>query len=894
MLNKIRAYHDGIVDYLTNGAKSGRDYHRDELDERVVLAGDLGVTGLIIDSIDSKSNRYQSFVLSFKEDYLDKETLRQITKDFEKFVFSAYQSDEYDFYAEAHLPKIQSYIDKSNGELVDRKPHIHLVVPKTNLLTGQFLDPLGYFNHSAKYIDAFKEYVNYKYNLASPKDNQRLSFTNSSDILSRYKGDLYKGSNKEFRELLLAEVIKRDIKTLNGFSVLLSDYGIVEIGKKGKPDQYFKVKRPSDSKFIRLDDNAFSADFLALPVEEKNKFLTSGKWSAPKPTLSECETLLQEWHELRAKEAKYINSGSKKKYIAYKALSKEEKISFLNDQAEAFYQKHQWHDIEGLDTAVQSLENTAPVARPISPKVPDAGTGRTSDSVLGQSGRDTNEMKLQAQAGQLAEINEIKRHLDAKRLLAHLSKSHGVRLESHLVHKGQDGSDRIQCGNRNLNVADFLTKERNLSWKEAESILREVYAAQLAQVPAQPFQSRNEQLSQAYRQWKDTEIRQRQKETISNLRDERDSTISEARKQFGLKRGQIEGNKGLSKDQQRLQIDLAKAQREHAIKEARDLCHASEAAEKNRWSLKGNRRYMLYLAEVVQKNPELAEAALIELRKQQPDLVDKERVGEFIEAEDQNVQNEIIFRNPSKAMTYEVDYRGHITYQFDGLAVMKDEGRRLKILQATNPDVIEEALMLAKAKFGNKLTLTGSDEFKRQSVQIAVEKGLGVNFTDPKLQELKHSLEHEKAERKRLITIGRQQVAASKEQKNLKEKNEAEAKALAKAKAQEKAKAEETAREEKAKAKTIQPPAPKPQPVSIEPQISVPGSKPAPTDMTHKGEVVALDEHFVYQQTKHGIVHHAKEQFKEVPSLGDDVAIRYGRGQIQSVKPIDKGHTLGM
>lgn len=893
MLIRVSGGREGIGDYLVNGHKSGRDGHRDDLDQRVVLLGNLDVTNACIEQTNSKGDRYLSIVASFKEDFIPVDVLSSIAVDMERFLFSAYQENEYDFYAEAHLPKIKSYIDKSSGEVVVRKPHIHFVIPKTNLLSWQRLNPLGYYGLSEGHIEAFQEYINYKYDLASPKDNQRFGFTNSADVLSRYKGDLYKGSNKEFRKSLLSEVIKRDIKTLDGFSVLLSEYGVVEIGKKGKPDQYFKVKRPTDSNFIRLDDNAFSADFLALPVEEKNKFLTSEKGAKPKPTLNECETLLQEWHDIRSKAAKYVNTGSKVMYAKYREMSNEEKIKFLDKRAEDFYQKYLEADAPDLDTFDLSLE-PAPKAQQHTPIIPAPGTGRTSDSVHGQLWRDDTEMKLQSHGGQLAEINDIKRHLDAKRLLAHLSKSHGVRLESHLVHKGKDGSDRIQCGSRNLNVADFLTKELNLSWKEAEPILREVYAAQLEQVPVKAFQAPSQQLWQNYRQWKDTEIRQRQKETISNLRDERDSTISEARKQFGLKRGQIEGNKGLSKDQQRLQIDLAKAQREHAIKEARDLCHASEAAEKNRWSLKGNRRYMLYLVEVVQKNPELAEAALIELRKQQPDLVDKERVGEFIEAEDQNVQNEIIFRNPSKAMTYEVDYRGHITYQFDGLAVMKDEGRRLKILQATNPDVIEEALMLAKAKFGNKLTLTGSDEFKRQAVQIAVEKGLGVNFTDPTLQELKHSLEHEKAERKRLITIGRQQVVASKEQKNLKEKNEAEAKPLAKPKPQEKAKAEETAREEKAKAKTIQPPAPKPQPVSIEPQITVPGSKPAPTDMTHKGEVVALDEHFVYQQTKHGIVHHAKEQFKEVPSLGDDVAIRYGRGQIQSVKPIDKGHTLGM
>src|SRR5690606_34880781 len=84
------------------------------------------------------------------------------------------------------------------------------------------------------------------------------------------------------------------------------------------------------------------------------------------------------------------------------------------------------------------------------------------------------------------EHREIKRTLDASRLLAHLSYTHGVIAEKYQVKKGLDGGDRIQCGSRNLNVADFLTKELHLHWPVAESILREVYAAQRASVVAQP------------------------------------------------------------------------------------------------------------------------------------------------------------------------------------------------------------------------------------------------------------------------------------------------------------------------------------------------------------------------------------------------------------------------
>ena len=78
---------------------------------------------------------------SFKEDHISNETLNGITQEFKSFAMSAYQSNEYDFYAEAHIPKIKSLVDKRTGELVERKPHIHIVIPKINLETGKRLTP---------------------------------------------------------------------------------------------------------------------------------------------------------------------------------------------------------------------------------------------------------------------------------------------------------------------------------------------------------------------------------------------------------------------------------------------------------------------------------------------------------------------------------------------------------------------------------------------------------------------------------------------------------------------------------------------------------------------------------------------------------------------------------
>lgn len=92
-------------------------------------------------------------------------------------------------YAEAHLPKIRHIQDNSTGELVERKPHIHIVIPKVNLITEKFLNPVGDVTkgHTIEQLDAIQEFINNKYNLDSPKDYPRKD-ADYGKIISRVKG----------------------------------------------------------------------------------------------------------------------------------------------------------------------------------------------------------------------------------------------------------------------------------------------------------------------------------------------------------------------------------------------------------------------------------------------------------------------------------------------------------------------------------------------------------------------------------------------------------------------------------------------------------------------------------------------------------------------------------
>ena len=121
MLLRISGGHDGIKEYLETGQKAGREFTRAQMDERVTLAGDLELTNHVIQSIESTGERYLHITLALKEDHLAPELLKSIVLDFQEFAFSAYQRDEWNLYAEAHLPRLKSYIDANGREVASTK-----------------------------------------------------------------------------------------------------------------------------------------------------------------------------------------------------------------------------------------------------------------------------------------------------------------------------------------------------------------------------------------------------------------------------------------------------------------------------------------------------------------------------------------------------------------------------------------------------------------------------------------------------------------------------------------------------------------------------------------------------------------------------------------------------
>lgn len=329
MLIRASGYNTGAQEYLEQGNKSGREFTRDELDHRMIIDGQLSVTRAIYESIpDHGQDRYLTFTMSFKEDTVSPEVLKAVTAEFKQFLMHAYKAEEFNFYAEAHLPKMKTVKDKKTGELIERKPHIHIIVPRLNLLSGNEANPVDVYMNHEKYFEAFQEYINQNYNLSSPRESVRADITDAASVLSRYKGDDFYGKNRQFKQELVKQVIERVVTTRADFYSLAAEYGETKVRNQGKDNEYLAVKVPGDAKFTNLKDTIFQDDFIVRRELKK-----------PPLEQSVIQERLLAWPQ-RAREIKYVNKATPSFRKLYSEASPEERSRLLSEREQKFYQTY--------------------------------------------------------------------------------------------------------------------------------------------------------------------------------------------------------------------------------------------------------------------------------------------------------------------------------------------------------------------------------------------------------------------------------------------------------------------------------------------------------------------------------------------------------------------------
>ena len=227
------------------------------------------------------------------------------------------------------------------------------------------------------------------------------------------------------------------------------------------------------------------------------------------------------------------------------------------------------------------------------------------------------------------------------------------------------------------------------------------------------------------------------------------------------------------------------------------------------------------------------ETALAELRKMQTKAKAATGEQELHSGTDAKPQNQAIpdteLLLKTTPLSYHVHRDGAVTYRRGGTDVVRDEGQFVKVLQ-TQDETIETGLRLAQAKFGKKLTVRGSDAFKASVARVAAEKGLWVEFTDQHLNQL---------------------MAARKAE----------------------------LQQEKTKTQTVE-----------STQLGTPTAKsqsvlgsvaPNTARGLYTGQVVGIDQRYVYQMHGKDIIRHDRNLFSTVPAHGERIQISYKGGQMK-------------
>lgn len=146
---RISQHKTGIENYLENGKKRGRSLHRNELDVRVPLLGDLNAFKATNDYVQNNKKwnaNYWHITISLPWKYhkVPQGVLREITHEVLDFYFHLYKRDQVAAYAEIHYPKQQTTKNKKTEKQTQRLPHVHLVVSKIDLWSGNQLRILPY------------------------------------------------------------------------------------------------------------------------------------------------------------------------------------------------------------------------------------------------------------------------------------------------------------------------------------------------------------------------------------------------------------------------------------------------------------------------------------------------------------------------------------------------------------------------------------------------------------------------------------------------------------------------------------------------------------------------------------------------------------------------------
>lgn len=95
---------------------------------------------------------------------------------------------------------------------------------------------------------------------------------------------------------------------------------------------------------------------------------------------------------------------------------------------------------------------------------------------------------------------------------------------------------------------------------------------------------------------------------------------------------------------------------------------------------------------------------------------------------------------PGQALAIDnITKKGTIIYRA-GRSAVRDDGDRLQVSREADREGVQAALRMAMEKYGERITVTGSPEFKAQIIRAAADAQLQITFTDPGLERRRRAL----------------------------------------------------------------------------------------------------------------------------------------------------------
>ena len=800
MIVEISSGKGGYKRYLEHGQKKGRDQHRDQLDQRIALAGDLDVFEVATSAGDGDGFKYDHITLSFSEDHVSDEVLQLAVAEFREHALAAWPQEDghrIAFYAEAHRPRMTSYMNSETGIKVERLTHIHIGLGKHDLVSGKSVAPLGFLGHPSdnlKYIDAWQETFNARHGLSSPKDNPKIAPEDAVDILARYTGHrpdalgTFNEQKSAFELTLQKEIVAQNVTTWEGLGKLLRAYGTVSKMRADQFNECYRIKLSGAHRAMRLQGVFFQRQFIERPTVEKIEILTRKAKTAyleqmqPRKAPEYLAKTLTEWHSTKARELRYLHTGSaffKDVYLPADIPTRIEILNKLERQAHDVPRSkhhpnraltHSRNCVPGMpkrdmdaiqrrsemllcdDTGVDVRTSAGKESMGLGLRPADGGRrGRNGinrlgvnltdqtcgltqpSSVLARVQADLRERY--AQAADKEKYAEIRKNIDCTQLLNRLSHSHGINTALYQVVTAKDGTPRIQCGSRAQSPSDFLLKELGLPWREAAPILRATYEHQIGKrvTPARSAPTTNS----LWLEFKAAQLAD--KPAIAAHLQAFDAETGALRNALTarLKQNSTTALTGLSGASRKATQSLQKLAEATVKAEFND---ERRARRKTIQPLQAQ-AWRLFLHALAQAGHEEALAALRKL-DDTARAAPAQSITGTIHLDDEDDKKRRRARKADsalvlKALMYVISANGDITYSRHGHAVLRDEGRHLAVLDPNDKEAIEAALLLGREKFGATLALTGSPEFQQRVVAVAVAKGIPVKFVDPQLEALR-------------------------------------------------------------------------------------------------------------------------------------------------------------